>query len=109
MNTRDNWGIVGHEWAVRSLRRAVASDIISHAYLLTGPPSVGKTTLTRALAAALLCQAAVEARPCSDCRACRLVASGNHTASAAVATGSRFHCGLPALTRKRLIWEQFAT
>ncbi len=78
MNTSDNWGIVGHEWAVRSLRRAVASDTISHAYLLTGPPGVGKMALTRALAAALLCQAAAEMRPCGDCRACRLVASSNH-------------------------------
>jgi DNA polymerase-3 subunit delta' len=78
MNTRDNWGIVGHEWAVRSLRRAVAADTVSHAYLLTGPPGGGKTTLARTLATALLCQAQAEERPCGDCRACRLVASGNH-------------------------------
>jgi DNA polymerase-3 subunit delta' len=77
-NTRDNWGIAGHEWAVRSLRRAVAADTISHAYLLTGPPGGGKTTLARILAAALLCQAEAEERPCGNCRACRLVASGNH-------------------------------
>jgi DNA polymerase-3 subunit delta' len=38
---------------------------------------VGKTTLARSLAAALLCQGS-QGLPCGTCRACRLVASGNH-------------------------------
>jgi DNA polymerase-3 subunit delta' len=79
MSRNDAWNIVGHDWAVRSLRRAVAAGSISHAYLFAGPPGVGKTTLARRLAAALLCeQQEVTARPCGACRACRLVASGNH-------------------------------
>jgi DNA polymerase-3 subunit delta' len=76
METRDSWGIVGHEWAVRLLCRAIETGSLSHAYLFTGPAGVGKTALALALAAALLCQG--EARPCNDCRACRLVASGSH-------------------------------
>jgi DNA polymerase-3 subunit delta' len=76
MEANDSWGIVGHAWAVKLLRQAVEAGSVSHAYLFTGLPGVGKTTLARALARALLCQG--EVAPCGDCRGCRLVASGNH-------------------------------
>ena len=71
------WGIIGHEWAVRLLRSNVAAGSVSHAYLFTGPPSIGKTTLARALASALMCQGDMET-PCGVCRACQLVTSGSH-------------------------------
>jgi len=72
-----DWGIIGHEWAVRLLQRALGREDFSHAYLFTGPPGVGKMTLARALAQALLCQRE-GSHPCGECRACRLVASGTH-------------------------------
>jgi DNA polymerase-3 subunit delta' len=71
------WNILGHEWAARLLQGAVATGTIRHAYLLTGPAGVGKTTLARSLAAALLCEQPGD-KPCGTCRACRLVANGSH-------------------------------
>jgi len=75
--TDTDWGIIGHDWAVRLLRRALAQGELSHAYLFTGPSGVGKETLALALARAALCQSA-EKRPCGLCHDCRLVTSGNH-------------------------------
>ena len=72
-----DWGIVGHDWAVRLLQRALERDELSHAYLFTGPPNVGKGTVASALAQALLCEA-VEGRPCGTCQGCHLLESGNH-------------------------------
>ena len=50
------WSIIGHEWAVNLLAQTVASGRLSHAYLFTGPAQVGKTTLARAFAQAILCE-----------------------------------------------------
>ena len=72
------WPIIGHEWAVRQLQIAVEHDEVPHALLITGPESVGKMTLGRTLAAALLCKGPEKERPCGTCIACRKLASGNH-------------------------------
>ncbi len=72
------WGLFGHDRAVESLRHAIASDRLAHAYLISGPPGSGKATLARRLAQTLVCERAgdPEAAPCLECRACRLVDRG---------------------------------
>lgn len=72
-----DWPIVGHDWAVALLKRAVAQAQPSHAYLFTGPEGVGKESVARIFAQALLCLAPGPT-PCGHCRACQLVAHGNH-------------------------------
>jgi DNA polymerase-3 subunit delta' len=72
------WPVYGHEWAVHLLQRTLQPGASGprHAYLLLGPPQVGKSTLARAFAQTLLCSG--EQRPCGACRACRLMAKGSH-------------------------------
>jgi DNA polymerase-3 subunit delta' len=68
----------GQEAASRAVAGLVAGGL-PHALLLSGPPSVGKTTLAIDLAATLACTAPDPAdRPCGTCRGCRLVAAGSH-------------------------------
>lgn len=70
--------IVGHEWAVQLLGHAVVQDRVGHAYLITGPAHIGRTTLARVFAQALNCTADPAERPCGQCRACRLIAADRH-------------------------------
>jgi len=72
--------VAGHAQAQARLARAVASGQVSHAYLLTGPESIGKTTLALAVARLLLCERPnlETGDPCDSCDACRKVLHGNH-------------------------------
>ncbi len=75
-STPDGWPVIGHDQVVRLLQRELASGRISHAYLFTGPPRVGKTTLALILAQALVCQG--DAPPCGECLSCHKVWRSTH-------------------------------
>lgn len=87
LTNNHQWPVFGHHWAVQLLQRTLvqsqpkvlkgAAAGPSHAYLFLGPRQVGKSTLARAFAQALHCTGS-GARLCGDCRACRLMAKGNH-------------------------------
>jgi len=70
------WQTVGHEWVVELLQRAIREGRLGHAYLITGPSSVGKSLLATEFAAALNCSA--EAPPCGECASCRRTLRGTH-------------------------------
>jgi DNA polymerase III subunit delta' len=72
----ENWGLVGHTWAVQALTHSIAADHVAHAYLITGAHAIGKTTLARAFAQALQCTGAT--RPCGQCAACLKIARDRH-------------------------------
>ncbi|MCP4357446.1 MAG: DNA polymerase III subunit delta' [Chloroflexi bacterium] len=70
-----NWQtIIGHDWAVEMLQRSLAHGRTGHAYLITGPDQIGKTTLARAFAQALNCTGDEDGL----CRACTLIANDRH-------------------------------
>ena len=70
------WPIVGHEWAIDLLVRSIETRKLGHAYLFVGPGQVGKRTLAKAFAQAILCADADV--PCGVCRSCQLVHRERH-------------------------------
>ncbi len=77
------WDIIGHDHAINTLRRAISSQRVRHAYLLTGPEHIGKTLLARRFAQTLLCTGGPDPaqppeNPCQTCLACRKVLHDNH-------------------------------
>ncbi len=76
VDIREDWALIGHDWAIRALARSVATERAAHAYLFTGPHAIGKTMLARKLAQALQCTS--EARPCGQCLTCQKIARDRH-------------------------------
>jgi DNA polymerase-3 subunit delta' len=66
--------VVGHDEAVAMLKEAVASERVTHAWLFTGPPGIGKLHTARVFAAALNCQAGGD----GTCDTCRRILRGVH-------------------------------
>ena len=68
--------VVGQQHVVRTLRKALTSGRIHHAYLFAGPRGTGKTTTARLLAKAVNCLAPEGQRPCNLCAICAAVNEG---------------------------------
>jgi DNA polymerase-3 subunit delta' len=66
--------VVGHDEAVAMLKEAVASERVTHAWLFTGPPGIGKLHTARVFAAALNCPAGGD----GTCDTCRRILRGVH-------------------------------
>ncbi|HEY81815.1 MAG TPA: DNA polymerase III subunit [Dehalococcoidia bacterium] len=70
------WQVVGQDRIVALLQRSLERGRLAHAYLLVGPPHVGKMTLALDLARALNCEAAEP--PCGECVSCQKIANAGH-------------------------------
>src|SRR5262249_12656993 len=70
--------VVGQGTVTRTLKNALASGRIGHAFLLSGARGVGKTTTARILAKALNCAKgeAPTPEPCGECASCLGIAAG---------------------------------
>jgi DNA polymerase-3 subunit gamma/tau len=69
--------VIGQEHITQTLKNALLSDRLAHAYLFSGARGVGKTSVARILAKALNCPNAQEGNPCNTCTSCNDITHGS--------------------------------
>ena len=71
--------VIGQEAVSRTLKNAIETDHVAHAYIFNGTRGVGKTTMARILAKALNCLNSdnTTATPCLKCESCTAISEGS--------------------------------
>jgi DNA polymerase III subunit delta' len=73
------WQTIGQPKIVELFQRAIQQGSLSHAYLLVGPPQVGKMKLALDLAMTLNCRGGKSGQPCGECASCLKISAGKHS------------------------------
>ena len=71
------WQVYGQDHILKQLEPSLKQGRLAHAYLLVGPPHVGKMTLALNLAQSLNCLEG-PGIPCGSCVQCVRIARGQH-------------------------------
>ena len=69
--------VIGQEHITETLKNALVSDRLAHAYLFSGTRGVGKTSVARIFAKALNCRERHEGNPCNKCNECIEITDGS--------------------------------
>ncbi len=68
--------LIGQEAIATTLKNAVSTGRLAHAFLFTGTRGVGKTSSARILAKAINCPNSAGGQPCGQCPTCKAIAAG---------------------------------
>lgn len=69
-----NWNILGHKKQLKFIEEDIKSGNLAHAYLFSGPSSVGKFSIARRFVNIMQCPNNL----CNECPTCKQIQSGNH-------------------------------
>lgn len=69
--------VIGQEYIVKTIKNAIKTNRLSHAYLFCGPRGTGKTSLAKLFAKTINCTSDGD-RPCGECENCQQLAKNTH-------------------------------
>ena len=68
--------LVGQQVVTQTLKNAIVTHQISHAYLFAGPRGTGKTSAAKIFAKAINCHHLKGGEPCNECAICKAITHG---------------------------------